>query len=161
MGIILLAVVALGLIALIHFYLWKRLVRDATRPGRWRRIGAIVAAVLGLLVPATLFGTRAGVTVLAWPGYLWIALMFYLLVVLLLLEIPMLVTRIVIRRRAAAADRRAQQHAPAYAGQPAEAPQAAEPTVETNEEQPATDNEQQPGIDRRLLLARGAAICSG
>ncbi|HTF12351.1 MAG TPA: metallophosphoesterase [Asanoa sp.] len=173
MGIILLAGVALAIIALIHFYLWKRLVRDATRPGRWRRIGAIAAVVLGLLVPATLIGTRTGLTVLAWPGYLWIALMFYLLVVLLLLEIPMLVTRIVIRR-AAASDHRAEPHALTVAGQPTAARQSAEttgPPVETDQEEErqnrtATDDahsgeEPRPGIERRLLLARGAAIFAG
>ncbi|WP_434742183.1 metallophosphoesterase [Micromonospora sp. SH-82] len=84
---------------LIHYYLWRRLVRDTTRPGRWRRIGAVAALVLGLLVPATLIGTRAGLYWLAWPGYLWLAVMFYLLVLLLLLEVPLLVARVVLRRR--------------------------------------------------------------
>ncbi|SNT46527.1 hypothetical protein SAMN05421812_106391 [Asanoa hainanensis] len=102
MGIVLLVVVAFAVIALIHFYIWKRLVRDATRPGLVRRVGAVLAVVLGLLVPATLIGTRTGATVLAWPGYLWIALMFYLLVVLLVLEIPMLLVRIALRRSTAA-----------------------------------------------------------
>ena len=39
---------------LIHLYLWKRLVRDTTAPGRWRRIGGVAALVLALLVPVTL-----------------------------------------------------------------------------------------------------------
>jgi hypothetical protein len=202
-GIILLAGVALAVIALIHFYLWKRLVRDATRPGRWRRIGAIAAVVLGLLVPATLIGTRTGLTVLAWPGYLWIALMFYLLVVLLLLEIPMLVTRIVLRRRAAASDQRTEAHTPALTGRPLSAgattqpdqdeagqPAPRQPTgttqhdkhrvTETDQREAETDQggprgpaeiphqtatndteEPRPGIERRLLLARGAAIFAG
>ena len=90
MAIVLLVIVAFGVIGLIHFYLWKRLVKDATRPGVWRRVGAGIAVVLALLVPGTLFGTRAGVDILAWPGYLWIALMFYLLVILVVLEIPRL-----------------------------------------------------------------------
>ncbi|MBQ1014688.1 metallophosphoesterase, partial [Micromonospora sp. M51] len=34
---------------LIHLYLWKRLVRDTTTPGRWRRVGAITAVVLAVL----------------------------------------------------------------------------------------------------------------
>jgi uncharacterized protein len=183
-GIILLAGVALAVIALIHFYLWKRLVRDATRPGRWRRIGAIVAVLLGLLVPATLIGTRTGLTVLAWPGYLWIALMFYLLVVLVLLEIPMLATRIVLRRRAAASDHRAEAHAPALTGRPLSAgattqpvetdqdeagePDPGQPTATTQHDQRQVETDQgeareepRPGIERRLLLARGAAIFAG
>jgi predicted MPP superfamily phosphohydrolase len=85
------AVVLLG-IGLIHYYLWKRLVRDPLRPGWGRRAGTIVAVVLCALVPLTLIGVRAGYfTWLSWPGYLWVAVMFYLLVTLLVLEIPRLV----------------------------------------------------------------------
>ena len=43
----------------------------------------MLAVVLAILVPATLIGTRTGhATWLAWPGYMWLALMFYLLVTL-------------------------------------------------------------------------------
>ncbi|KKK06334.1 membrane protein, partial [Micromonospora sp. HK10] len=89
--------------ALIHLYLWKRLVRDTTRPGRLRRAGGIVALLLALLVPATMAGTRNGMYWLAWPGYLWLALMFYLLVLLLVLEVPLAVAKLVVRRRERAA----------------------------------------------------------
>ncbi|MET0422917.1 MAG: metallophosphoesterase [Actinoplanes sp.] len=94
--------VILVLVGLIHFYLWKRLVKDSFRPGRGRRIGAVVMVVLGLLVPATLIGVRGGyVEWLAWPGYLWLALMFYLLVTLLVLEIPRLAVGLLwVRKRA-------------------------------------------------------------
>lgn len=47
-------------IGLIHFYLWKRLLRDPVRPGRPRRIGAAAAVFLAVLVPATLIGVRSG-----------------------------------------------------------------------------------------------------
>ncbi|WP_262285174.1 metallophosphoesterase [Micromonospora sp. MA102] len=85
--------------ALIHLYLWKRLVRDTTRPGRLRKAGGVVALLLALLVPATMAGTRSGAQWLAWPGYLWLALMFYLLVLLLVLEVPTAVVKLVLRRR--------------------------------------------------------------
>ncbi|WIM96510.1 metallophosphoesterase [Actinoplanes oblitus] len=92
--------VILLVIVLIHLYLYKRLVLDPLRPGRWRRVGTVIAAGLMLLVPATLIGVRAGhVKWLAWPGYLWIALMFYLLITLLVLEIPRLVVRLAWVRR--------------------------------------------------------------
>jgi predicted MPP superfamily phosphohydrolase len=49
----------------------------------------MVAVVLAVLVPVTLATSRSGhAQWLAWPGYLWLALMFYLLVTLVLLEIP-------------------------------------------------------------------------
>lgn len=97
-GFVLLVVVG------IHLYLWKRLVRDTMRPGRWRKLGGIVMIVLALLIPATLIGVRGGyVEWLAWPGYLWLALMFYLLVTLVVLEIPRLVVSLVWRARGGSA----------------------------------------------------------
>ncbi|MFC4066825.1 metallophosphoesterase [Actinoplanes subglobosus] len=90
-GLLLFFVVILLVIGLIHFYLWKRLVRDPLRPGWGRRAGTIVAVGLGILTPLTFIGVRAGYFEwLSWPGYLWIAVMFYLLVTLLVLEIPRL-----------------------------------------------------------------------
>ncbi|MEU5938888.1 metallophosphoesterase [Micromonospora sp. NPDC047548] len=137
---------------LIHFYLWKRLVKDTTRPGRWRRIGGVTALVLALLVPATMAGTRAvGAFWLAWPGYLWLAVMFYLLVLLLVLEVPMAVARLVLRRRSAVAESTAAAPEPVLVG----AAGTADP--------PAVEAVDQPDHDasRRLLLARGAAIFAG
>ncbi|MCG5453953.1 metallophosphoesterase [Micromonospora sp. PSH03] len=136
---------------LIHLYLWKRLVRDTTTPGRWRRVGGIAALVLALLVPVTLAGTQAGLYWLAWPGYLWLALMFYLLVVLVVLEVPMLVARLVLRRRVVAAEPTTAAPEPVLVG-------AAGPT-----EPPAAGAVAAPDHDpsRRLLLARGAAIFAG
>ncbi|MEU8295783.1 metallophosphoesterase [Micromonospora sp. NPDC048909] len=136
---------------LIHLYLWKRLVRDTTRPGRWRRIGGVTAVVLAVLVPAALVGTRAELHWLAWPGYLWLALMFYLLVLLVVLEVPMLVARLVLRRRVTAAESTAAAPEPVLVG-------AAGPA-----DPPAADAVAQPDHDpsRRLLLARGAAVFAG
>ncbi|WP_330439355.1 metallophosphoesterase [Micromonospora sp. NBC_00821] len=136
---------------LIHLYLWKRLVRDTTTPGRWRRVGGIAALVLALLVPVTLAGTQAGLYWLAWPGYLWLALMFYLLVVLVVLEVPMLVARLVLRRRVVATEPTTAAPEPVLVG-------AAGPT-----EPPAAGAVAAPDHDpsRRLLLARGAAIFAG
>ncbi|MEU7782159.1 metallophosphoesterase [Micromonospora parva] len=136
---------------LIHLYLWKRLVRDTTTPGRWRRVGAITAVVLAVLVPVTLAGTQAGLYWLAWPGYLWLALMFYLLVVLVVLEVPMLVARLVLRRRVVAAEPTTAAPEPVLVG-------AAGPT-----DPPAAGAVAAPDHDpsRRLLLARGAAIFAG
>jgi predicted MPP superfamily phosphohydrolase len=96
--------VALGVIGLIHYYLWRRLVRNTTRPGRGRRAGNIVVLSLAIVLIGAFVGSRAFphsiATVLAWPGYLWLALMFYLVVTLLALELPMLAARVWLRRRA-------------------------------------------------------------
>ncbi|MDQ7907079.1 metallophosphoesterase [Phytohabitans sp. ZYX-F-186] len=140
MGVIVFVVFAFAVVGLIHLYLWKRLVRDTTRPGPWRRAGTIAALVLGVLVPATLIGTRVGQWWLAWPGYLWLAVMFYLIIVLVVLEVPMLVAKLALRRKRASAP------VPVLVG-------AGGPPVEP----PTLDH--QP--DRRLLLARGAAIFAG
>ena len=189
------------LLGLIHLYIWWRLVRDTTRPGPLRRAGGIAALLLTLLVPATMIGTMGGVeqlSWLAWPGYLWIAVMFYLLVVLLVLELPMLVARLTLRRQAR---RRTTVAAPAADAMPvrvavAEAGTAAQPAGPGETPVPAgrdagpgspgdapSDSATGPadagtsdgavpptGADRdgaapdpqrRLLLARGAAIFAG
>ncbi|MET7418045.1 metallophosphoesterase [Dactylosporangium sp. NPDC005555] len=96
------------LLAAIHWYLWKRLVKDVATTRRGRRIGALVVVLLGVLIPVTLVGSRVlpldQQPVLAWPGFLWLALMFYLLVTLALLELPRLALRRWTRRRAPQGD---------------------------------------------------------
>ncbi|MFV2102235.1 metallophosphoesterase [Micromonospora sp. LOL_024] len=167
-------VVTLALVTgLIHLYLWKRLVRDTTTMGRRRRAGTVTAVVLALLVPATMVGTQAGMYWLAWPGYLWLALMFYLLVLLVAMEIPLLVTRLVLRRRGVVAAPEpvlvgsgdALGPAPSADGPAAtggRTPIAAAPSTDVPAEPPAAGAigpDHDPG--RRLLLARGAAIFAG
>jgi uncharacterized protein len=140
---------------LIHLYLWRRLVRDTTRPGRWRRIGSLLALGLAILVPTTMVSTRsAGMSWLAWPGFVWLAVMFYLLVVLLALELPMLVVRLVGRARS----RQVSTVGSVPVTVPA-APAAPPPPAELPGGRPTGDIVPDPG--RRLLLARGAAIFAG
>ncbi|MFJ2033535.1 metallophosphoesterase [Streptosporangium sp. NPDC087985] len=88
-----------GAVALIHYYLWRRLVRATTAEGRTRRVLTWILAGLGLLVPVTLIGSRSEWGhFLAWPGFFWIALMFYLAVFLVLLEIPRALALLALRR---------------------------------------------------------------
>lgn len=134
-------VVAGAIFGLIHLYLWWRLVRTTTRPGRWRRAGTVGVLVLALLVPVSFFGSEL-VHGLAWPGFVWLGLMFYLVVVLIVIELPMLALRLLLLRR------RAPAHAAALVGAPAA------------KEDSGTDG-QAADPDRRLLLARGAAIFAG
>jgi uncharacterized protein len=145
--------VVFAAIALIHLYLWKRLVRDTLRRGWARRIGGLAAVLLAVLVPATIIGTRTGSAKwLAWPGYLWIALMFYLLVALIVLEVPRLIIGLTAR-----AKRTGKQPAVARPGPPA-ATRTATATADDPGDPPAAGK---PGIERRLLLARSAAIVAG
>jgi predicted MPP superfamily phosphohydrolase len=88
-----------GLILLAHFYLWHRLVRSTTVPGRLRKALTWVSVGLVLLVVGTFVSTRAELGHwLAWPGYLWLATMFYLFVFLVVLEIPRAVAGLLLRR---------------------------------------------------------------
>ncbi|MGH3862712.1 metallophosphoesterase [Actinokineospora sp.] len=83
---------ALLVVAVLHIYVWKRLVLDVARTPRFRRAGTIAFAVLAsLLIAALVLPRRIGIDAarwIVWPGYLWFAVLFYLFVVLLVLEIP-------------------------------------------------------------------------
>ena len=93
-------IVILGaVLALMHVYLWKRLVKDTTGPGRVRWIlTAVLLGLAGLLVAALFLPRVIGPAEshwFAWPGYLWFGVATYLLLILLVLE-PV---RLVLRRR--------------------------------------------------------------
>jgi len=100
--------VLLAVLGLVHLYLWQRLVRDTSRPG-WRRraagFGVLAGAVL-VLATVLLSGPlpERYERWLAWPGYLWLGVVFYLLAALLVAELPVLVGRLVQRRAGADPD---------------------------------------------------------
>jgi uncharacterized protein len=77
-------------LGLMHVYLWKRLVKDTTQPGRTRWVLTAVLIALTTLLVATLILPRvigmAESAWLAWPGYFWFALLVYLFLTLLVLE---------------------------------------------------------------------------
>ncbi|MFR0357812.1 metallophosphoesterase [Streptomyces sediminimaris] len=82
---VLAALLALGVLGAANWYLWRRLFRDTTaRPGPVRRAGAAVLAGGWALAVGAVVAERAGAPfllqqVLAWPGFLWLALSLYLL----------------------------------------------------------------------------------
>ncbi|WP_236240319.1 metallophosphoesterase [Streptomyces sp. CC228A] len=82
----------LTLLAVVHWYVWRRLVRDVTRPGSaLRRAGTAAAVALPLLSLGALTASRAGAPfwlqqVVAWPGQMWLALLLYLVLALLVTE---------------------------------------------------------------------------
>ncbi|MFI6787639.1 metallophosphoesterase [Nonomuraea sp. NPDC050383] len=177
LGFVFMMVVA---VAAVHVYLWHRLVRSTTRRGRLRRVLTWVLAGLGVLVVVTFAGTRLGVGHwLAWPGYLWLAVMFYLLVFLVVLEVPRAVAWALMRRGGKRADAgaRVPETVPAGASVPGSAPDAAPvaeagsdtaPVVDTalvaeagSDAVPAGGSAQATDMSRRLFLGRATAAVAG
>ncbi|MGW3336415.1 metallophosphoesterase [Streptomyces sp. NPDC001009] len=82
---VLVALAVLALVAGLHWYVWRRLVRDTTRPrGAARRAGTVLFVAAPVLMIAALVAERSGAPfwlqrALAWPGFLWMALALYLL----------------------------------------------------------------------------------
>ncbi|MFF0864996.1 metallophosphoesterase [Nonomuraea sp. NPDC003560] len=144
--------VFVALVVAAHLYLWHRMVRSATRPGRARKALTWGLVGLVLLVVAAFAGTRMELgNWLAWPGYLWVALMFYLVVFLLVLEVPRAVASMIIRRgeRGSVA---VKEPVPVAAMASAAAPSgpATEPVPPTA-----------PPMSRRLFLGRTTAVVAG
>ncbi len=110
--LLLMGLLILALLAAVHWYVWRRLVRDVTAPGGLaRRAGTVAVIVLPLLSAGAFTATQAGAPflvqrVLAWPGYLWLALLLYVTFALVVGE----AVRPLLRR---ALDRRAARGAPA------------------------------------------------
>ncbi|MEU7433225.1 metallophosphoesterase [Streptomyces sioyaensis] len=104
----LIVVPVLGLFFGVHRYLWCRLVRDTTKPGsRLRSAGTAAAFALPLIALGTLLSGPAGVPfpvqqILAWPGYLWLAMVLYLTLALLAGELVRAAGLWALRRREAA-----------------------------------------------------------
>ncbi|MFI7677920.1 metallophosphoesterase [Actinophytocola sp. NPDC049390] len=95
------APLSIGL-SLLHLYVWWRLVKQGTAPGRGRWIGTGLLVVLDLfMVAALLFSTRTAPSAagwFAWPGWLWFGMFFYVVLVVLVLEVPRLALRPWVRR---------------------------------------------------------------
>jgi predicted MPP superfamily phosphohydrolase len=108
---------------------------------------------LVVLLVGTFGGSRLGVLEwLAWPGYLWLAILFYLVVFLVLLEIPRAVARRLGVRTSASAPR---------AAVPAGTPGGGvltlpEPAPVVEGEPPAAGV-----LDRRLFIGRATAAVAG
>ncbi|MGY1605997.1 metallophosphoesterase [Geodermatophilus sp. SYSU D00700] len=141
---------------LLHAYLWWRLVRSTTRPGRLRRRLTLLTVVLALLPAAAVLLRRAlpfaAEAPLAWVGYSWLGIAFYLFLALLVLEPVRLLLRLR-ERRPAPAPVPAAVPEPVPAGGPAADPPPAVP--------PAPAPERPADPSRRLFLARGLAVTAG
>ncbi|MGP4044943.1 metallophosphoesterase [Streptomyces sp. 2A115] len=108
--VIVFLVLALAAFGGLHWYLWRRLVRDTTGgPGLVRRLGTVAVVAGPVVLVGAVTTERTGAPfwlqqVLAWPGFLWLALTIYLLVALLVGEVVGPLLRRVLERRAAPED---------------------------------------------------------
>jgi len=162
----------LVVVVLVHLYLWKRLVRDPRWPGWGRRVGGVAAVGLAVLLPATLIGARTGYAEwLAWPGYLWLAVMFYLLVTLISVEIPRAAVLLLWRSRRRTAEKvvsssvgtRSESGGAGDSGATGQssADRESADRESADRESGSAGDDRVAGIERRLLLARGTAIFAG
>ncbi|MFD9248916.1 metallophosphoesterase [Streptomyces bottropensis] len=105
----LVALLVLGAIGALHWYAWRRLVRDTTRgPGLARRVGTAVLIAGPVLMVAGFAAELASAPfwlqqTLTWPGFMWLALSLYLLLALLAGELVRPLVRRLVARRAAPA----------------------------------------------------------
>lgn len=91
--VLLVAVMVVALLAGVHRYVWRRLVRDVTAAsGPVRRAGTVAAFVLPVLSVGALIAGQAGAPfwlqqTLAWPGFVWLALLLYVVLALVAGEV--------------------------------------------------------------------------
>ncbi|SET72636.1 metallophosphoesterase [Geodermatophilus poikilotrophus] len=146
-GLLGFATVVLLAVLLLHGYLWWRLVRSTTRPGRTRRLLTLGVLVLAVLpVGAVLLRREDSVlsTVVQWVGFSWLGVAFYLFLTLLVLE-PV---RLLLGRRFRSAP----------TAEPVAVPVGAVPAPG---ETPVPEDRGVADPSRRLLLARGLAVTAG
>lgn len=127
-------VVLSAVLALMNVYVWKRLVKDTTRPGRTRwlltamLIGLALLLVVTLVVPRFTSVSKSGWY--AWPGYLWFGVLVYLFLTLLVLEPVRLALRGWVKRKP--------------------------------KEPPAEEASPDPhALNRRMFIARASAVAAG
>jgi uncharacterized protein len=85
LGFTLFITIGCAIVTGLHYYLWARLVRDPQLSGQARWMASATVIALGCLVVATPLLGRILPSlgrVLAWPGFLWMGMMFILAVIL-------------------------------------------------------------------------------
>ncbi|MFC8140532.1 metallophosphoesterase [Streptomyces paradoxus] len=128
---VLVASLVLAVIVTANWYVWRRLFRDTTRgPGLTRRAGAVLIAGGWVLAITALVAERSGAPfwlqqVLAWPGFLWLALSIYLLLAVLAGELVRPLLRRFLEHRARRTNHHPQPAPTTPSGDPA--PPASQP----------------------------------
>ncbi|MGW1952548.1 metallophosphoesterase [Streptomyces sp. NPDC001920] len=131
----LVALLVLSVVVAGNWLMWRRLFRDTTRgPGFVRRAGVVMIAGGWALTIGALVAERSGAPfwlqqVLAWPGFLWLALSMYLLLGVVAGEVvrPLLRRWVERRARAGAGVHESAVPQPVPAGAVAATPPAAAP----------------------------------
>jgi uncharacterized protein len=138
---------ASGLVSgLIHYYVWRRMVRDPAWPARPRRLATRAMVALFFAIPATMWSARLGygglATGLGWVAYPWMVAVGLTAVWLAMMDAARLVARLALRLKRRGAT-------PAAVATPA----AATPATAAL----AVDDAEPASFDRRIFLARAAA----
>ncbi|WP_231486805.1 metallophosphoesterase [Candidatus Blastococcus massiliensis] len=146
--------VILLVMALLHGYLWLRLVRDTTRPGRARRGLTLLTAALALLPVAAILLRRSlppdAAAPLDWVAFSWLGVAFYAFLALLALEPVRLMARIW-RRVGPSGARRV----------PRRDDGPAPPDRRTAPGRGAVREDRDVSSTRRVFLARSLAVTAG
>ncbi|MGW4166936.1 metallophosphoesterase [Streptomyces chartreusis] len=159
----LVALLVLSVVVVGNWWMWRRLFRDTTRaPGLVRRVGVVVIAGGWALTIGGLVAERTGAPfwlqqVLAWPGFLWLALAMYLMLGVLAGELVRPLLRRLLERRARAREAEALP-APEPEPVPVAAAGPADPPPPSAADTPA-DSATPPGgplatPTRRLFVSR-------
>jgi uncharacterized protein len=84
-GFILIIAAACAIIGGLHYYFWVRLVRDTQLPAPARQIATVATIALACILVATPILSRLVPAIgrpMAWPGFMWLGMMFFLAVAL-------------------------------------------------------------------------------
>ncbi|MFE6553074.1 metallophosphoesterase [Streptomyces sp. NPDC057746] len=158
--VLLIALTALVALAALHWFAWRRLVRDTTRgPGPARRAGAVVLVTGPVLMVAALVAERAGAPfwlqrTVGWPGFLWMAVSLYLLLALVAGELVRPLVHLLVRRGA-----RTREPTPS----PAPVPAGTAPAPSGSNAEPVVEPAPAPADpSRRLFVSRavGGAVAA-
>jgi predicted MPP superfamily phosphohydrolase len=167
--------VVLTAMLLLHGYLWWRLVRSTTRPGRPRRWLTLLVVVLGLLPALAVMLRRAlsldAAAPLDWVAYSWLGIAFYAVLTLLALEpVRLLLRWWVTRESERSRDDELERKAP----EPTDgvAPSGARRVPRRHDSAARREGGTAPGrsavrqdgsvtASRRLFLSRGLAVTAG
>ncbi|WP_367573997.1 metallophosphoesterase [Streptomyces griseoaurantiacus] len=158
---VLAALLVLAAFVALHWWAWRRLVRDTTSgPGPARRTGTAVLVAGPVLMFGALVAEQAHAPfwlqrTLGWPGFLWMALCLYLLLALAAGEAVRPLVRRLVARRARVEPREAARETVPPA--PGAVPPAREPGAESEAE-----SEKPAAPSRRLFVSRvvGGAVAT-